>query len=105
MSNSGKFTHHGHITLTVNIVDNQWIQFSVADTGIGISESQLKRLFQPFMQADASTTRQYGGTGLGLAITHRFCQMMGGLIQAESEPDKGSTFIVHLPYNQFAINA
>ncbi|MEM7117505.1 MAG: ATP-binding protein [Chloroflexota bacterium] len=99
LSNAGKFTHQGQVTLAVTIEPDQWVQFSVADTGIGISEAQLARLFQPFMQADASTTRQYGGTGLGLAITHRFCQMMGGLIQAESTPEKGSTFTVQLPYN------
>jgi adenylate cyclase len=69
----------------------------VKDTGIGMTAEQVTRLFEDFMQADTSTTRRYGGTGLGLAISQRFCLMMGGLITAESEPARGSTFIVHLP--------
>ncbi|WP_421658760.1 response regulator [Leptothermofonsia sp. ETS-13] len=74
-----------------------FITFTVSDTGIGMTEDQMNRLFQAFTQADASTTRKYGGTGLGLAITKRFCQMMGGDITAESEPGKGSTFTMVLP--------
>jgi signal transduction histidine kinase len=71
--------------------------FRVKDSGIGIEADNIPRLFQPFTQADASTTRKYGGTGLGLALTRRFCLMMGGDITAESEPEKGTTFIVTLP--------
>jgi CheY-like chemotaxis protein len=74
-----------------------WVTFRVSDTGIGMTPDQMSRLFQPFTQADASTTRQYGGTGLGLAITKRFCQMMGGDIAVESELGKGSTFSITLP--------
>jgi signal transduction histidine kinase len=69
----------------------------VADTGIGMSAEQLDRLYLPFMQADASTTRKYGGTGLGLAISRQFCQMMGGSLTANSVLGQGSAFTVRLP--------
>jgi signal transduction histidine kinase len=78
---------------------NEHMTFKVKDTGIGMSPEQIGRLFQPFTQADASTTRRFGGTGLGLAITKRFCQMMGGTIVVESEQGKGSTFTVRMPVN------
>ena len=67
------------------------------DTGIGMTPEQIGRLFQPFSQADASTTRKYGGTGLGLAISRRFCQMMGGDVEVDSEPGGGTTFTIRLP--------
>ena len=73
------------------------ILFHVSDTGIGMTPEQLARLFQAFMQADASTSRKFGGTGLGLAISRKFCQMMGGDITVQSEHGKGSTFTVTLP--------
>uniref|UniRef100_A0A832H6P8 histidine kinase n=1 Tax=Oscillatoriales cyanobacterium SpSt-402 TaxID=2282168 RepID=A0A832H6P8_9CYAN len=74
-----------------------FITFAVSDTGIGMTPDQLTQLFQPFMQADGSTTRKYGGTGLGLAITQRFCQMMGGDITVKSTPGIGSVFTIRLP--------
>lgn len=75
----------------------EWIVFTVSDTGIGMSPEQLERVFDPFTQADSSTTKKYGGTGLGLTITKKLCQMMGGDISVKSELDKGSTFTIWLP--------
>jgi signal transduction histidine kinase len=100
MSNANKFTERG--TITVDARQGQengrdFVAIAVADTGIGMTPEQMGKLFQEFSQADASTTRKYGGTGLGLAISKRFCQMMGGDITVESEPGKGSTFIIRLP--------
>ncbi|NEP46778.1 MAG: histidine kinase, partial [Okeania sp. SIO2H7] len=110
LSNAAKFTENGQITLTVREAtdeekplekngrsDRQYILISVADTGIGISPEQMENLFEPFTQADSSTTRKYGGTGLGLAISRHFCKMMGGDISAESDLGRGSVFTVKLP--------
>jgi len=100
LSNASKFTQQGTISLdvareTVDVVE--CVIFRVRDTGIGMTPEQMGKLFQPFTQADTSTTRQYGGTGLGLTITRRFCQMMGGDIAVESELRKGTTFTIRLP--------
>jgi signal transduction histidine kinase len=100
LSNAAKFTREGTITLRAakeQRAGSDWIVITVSDTGIGITPEQLDKLFQPFTQADASTTREYGGTGLGLSITRRFCQMMGGEVSVESEMGKGATFTIRLP--------
>jgi signal transduction histidine kinase len=100
LSNASKFTNKGTIKLSVTPQEKEnekWLQMKISDSGIGMTEEQIKKLFQPFTQADASTTRKYGGTGLGLTITQRFCQMMGGEISVESQLGKGSTFTMELP--------
>ncbi len=100
LSNAGKFTEKGQITLEAKRVIEgglEWMVFVVADTGIGMSEEQVERLFKEFSQADSSTTRKYGGTGLGLAISKRFCQMLGGDISVKSKLGQGATFTVKLP--------
>lgn len=101
LSNASKFTENGAITLSVerslDEAARECIFFRVKDSGIGMTPEQLGKLFQAFTQADASTTRKYGGTGLGLTISRRFCELMGGDIQVESEFGKGTTFIVQLP--------
>jgi signal transduction histidine kinase/CheY-like chemotaxis protein len=100
VSNAAKFTHGGRITVLaerLSMDDREWIMFRVSDTGIGLSPEQIVRLFQPFTQADASTTRKFGGTGLGLALTRRFCQMMGGDVTVHSVPAEGSVFTIKLP--------
>jgi signal transduction histidine kinase/DNA-binding response OmpR family regulator len=100
MSNAAKFTQEGRVGLAVQEVRIQgepWVEFKVADSGIGLTEDQQQRLFQSFTQADPSTSRKYGGTGLGLVISRRFAQMMGGDIHVHSELGHGSTFTVRLP--------
>jgi signal transduction histidine kinase len=97
LSNAAKFTDHGTITLTVAKVTDDWLTFAVADTGIGMTEEQLGRLFEAFSQAEASTRSKYGGTGLGLAISRAFCRMMGGDLTVESAYGEGSSFTVRLP--------
>ncbi len=97
MSNACKFTSNGKVQLEVTVDGLGWLEISVSDTGIGMTEEQRGRLFRPFMQADSSTTKRYGGTGLGLAISQRFCEMMGGRIEVTSRPGVGSCFTVRLP--------
>ena len=92
LSNAAKFTERGRITLAARRLardGDDWLEFEVSDTGIGMTAEQLGRLFQAFTQAEASTTRDYGGTGLGLAITRHFCRMMGGDVTVESAPGQG----------------
>jgi signal transduction histidine kinase len=99
-SNANKFTEKGTVTIVAQEGQENgrdWITLAVADTGIGMTPEQMGKLFQEFSQASSTTARKYGGTGLGLAISKRFCQMMGGDITVESEPDRGSTFTIRLP--------
>jgi len=97
LSNAAKFTEQGTITLTVQREPDDWLTFAVADTGIGMTEEQLGRLFEAFSQAEASIRSTYGGTGLGLAISRHFCRMMGGDLTVESVYGQGSTFTISLP--------
>jgi adenylate cyclase len=106
LSNACKFTKGGTVRLRVARAEEasqHWVDFAVSDTGIGMTEEQLGRLFQEFSQADASTTRQFGGTGLGLAISRRLCRLMGGDITVTSAPGEGSTFTVRLPAQAAAL--
>jgi signal transduction histidine kinase len=112
LSNAAKFTDHGTIELRVERESAEWrnqtespvpplhshsLLFTVADTGIGMTEEQLSRLFEAFSQAEASTRSKYGGTGLGLAISRHFCRMMGGDLTVSSIHGQGSAFTVRLP--------
>jgi PAS domain S-box-containing protein len=100
LSNACKFTENGTVTLDALRQQrdaHDWLCFRVSDTGIGMTPAQTEKLFQPFTQVDASTTRKFGGTGLGLAITKRFCELMGGFIEVESTAGVGSTFSLYLP--------
>ena len=96
LSNAIKFTDAGQITLRIRLMETKKrqasLEFEISDTGIGMSSAQISRLFQPFTQADSSTSRKYGGTGLGLTISHRLVKIMGGQINVDSRPRKGSTF-------------
>lgn len=100
LSNAIKFSKNSTVLLfsSQEVINNvTWVVFGVRDRGIGLAETQLNKLFQPFVQIDDSPTRQYGGTGLGLAITKRLCEMMGGTIHVDSELGRGSTFVIRLP--------
>ena len=95
LGNAIKFTEHGEVALSVTtrtIGDAVALQFEVADTGIGIPRDKQRLIFEPFAQADGSTTRVFGGTGLGLTISARLVEMMGGTIWLESEPGVGTRF-------------
>ncbi|MDX1693863.1 MAG: response regulator [Ketobacteraceae bacterium] len=100
LSNAAKFTQNGSLYLSAEREQDEngdWLRFVIRDTGIGMNEAQLGRVFIAFTQADSSTTRQYGGTGLGLTITKRFCELMGAEIRVESQEKKGTTFTVRFP--------
>jgi signal transduction histidine kinase len=100
LSNACKFTERGTVSLQVRrtaLDGASWIEFAVADTGIGMTPEQMGKLFEEFSQAEASTARQYGGTGLGLAITRKLCCIMGGDVIVASELGKGSVFTIRLP--------
>jgi PAS domain S-box-containing protein len=101
LGNAAKFTTKGRITLTVTTErlgeSGQWLNFGVADTGIGMSPEQMQHLFEEFQQGDVSVSRKYGGTGLGLALSRRLCQIMGGDISVTSQAGHGSIFVARLP--------
>ena len=99
LGNAIKFTKAGFVELKIipHAKELDWISIIVQDTGIGMTPEQRERLFQPFMQADSTTSRNFGGTGLGLAITLKLVSLMRGKVEVESELEKGSKFIVHLP--------
>jgi len=96
LSNAVKFTKEGEVELKVEL-DRDRLTFKVRDTGIGLSDEAMKRLFDPFIQADSSTTRKFGGSGLGLAISQRLANLMNGAISVTSQEGKGSVFTVELP--------
>jgi len=95
-ANAVKFTERGEVRMAL-VDDRDDVRFSVKDTGIGIAQSDLQRLFRPFSQLDSGLTRKHGGTGLGLYISHRFARLLRGRIEVESELGKGSTFTLVLP--------
>jgi signal transduction histidine kinase len=94
LSNACKFTKQGEVKLRASSVRNgrHWVELSVSDTGIGMTAEQQAKLFEEFIQADATTAQRFGGTGLGLAITRKLARMMGGDVTVASEPGKGSVF-------------
>lgn len=99
-SNAVKFTHHGQVTVRIHLVgdeDEQLLEIFVEDTGIGIDGERLKHIFEPFVQAESTTTREYGGSGLGLAIVHSLVEMLDGTADIESTKGEGTIFSVQLP--------
>jgi len=104
LSNAIKFTLQGNITLKVSLsqenTESSYVRFTIADTGIGISQAASKNLFKPFSQADSSTTRRYGGTGLGLVIVERLVKIMGGKIYFTSTEKVGTSFTIILPFRK-----
>ncbi len=106
VDNAIKFTEHGQVVLSIDLVEERLgkvaLRFGISDTGMGMSTGQLDLLFQPFTQADSSTTRKYGGTGLGLTISYRLVQLMGGEIKVESGLDRGSRFSFEITFEQSA---
>lgn len=108
VSNAAKFTHDGAVSLETYLEERGGavgVRFDVIDTGIGIPADSLKRLFDPFTQADETITRRYGGTGLGLAITKQLAQRLGGTLSVTSEPGVGSTFSLWIPQSRRPTNA
>jgi signal transduction histidine kinase/DNA-binding response OmpR family regulator len=106
LSNACKFTEDGEIAVEAEAFERDggaWLRFRVRDTGIGMTAEQLDSVFEPFVQADSSTTKKYGGTGLGLSLCREFCHLLGGSISARSEPGRGSVFTVELPVDAAAL--
>lgn len=106
LTNALKFTEGGIVSFRArrerDPCGSEWAVFAVADDGIGMTQDEIGRLFQPFVQGESSAARRYGGTGLGLILTQRFCQMVGGSIDVVSEPGRGSTFTMRLPVGRAA---
>ena len=96
LSNAAKFTKEGSVTLSINTIEKD-VKFAVTDTGIGMNEEQLGKVFDEFTQAEASTAKDYGGTGVGLPISKKMTEMMGGKMEVESEEGKGTTFSITIP--------
>ncbi|HEX2485829.1 MAG TPA: response regulator [Myxococcota bacterium] len=109
VSNAIKFTERGEVVVDVQVQPGKdkvaWVRFEVRDTGIGIAPEARSSLFEPFAQADASTTRRYGGTGLGLAICRQLVELMGGSIDFASEPGRGSRFFFRIPFARIPARA
>ncbi len=103
LANSFKFTDKGMVSLHVSVenpmLENSMLVFAVTDTGIGIAQDKLQMIFEAFQQADGTTSRKYGGTGLGLTISREIAHLLGGMIEVDSEPHRGSVFRLHLPRN------
>jgi signal transduction histidine kinase len=100
LDNACKFTHHGRVTLHVDEEkknEQEWLKFSITDTGIGIRDEQARKIFTEFTQADSSTTKPYAGVGLGLALSKKFCELVGGHISFTSKEGEGSTFVILVP--------
>ena len=95
IGNAIKFTEHGSVTITVSTTQNGHLFFEVQDTGIGIEKDRVSAIFQPFVQADGTTTRRFGGTGLGTTISKQLVELMGGTINLVSEINKG-TYIINI---------
>ena len=97
LSNAAKFTKKGTITLQIKPEKKDNLRFDVIDTGIGMSEEQIGKVFEEFTQAESSTSKDYGGTGLGLPISKKMTEMMGGKMEVKSKEGKGTTFSIIIP--------
>ena len=97
LSNAAKFTKEGTITLRIKPESKDKLRFEVVDTGIGMNKKQISKVFEEFTQAASSTSANYGGTGLGLQISKKMTEMMGGIMEVESEEGRGTTFSIIIP--------